>query len=497
MRVLTSICIVILSPSLLWAQLSEPQSFGLGGAGVSYLDGINALYTNPANLRFTNQNETFALEFLRTGFSRNTPNLFSDIGSEEDQLLSFFELNDPNLALSIDQNEAIKDVLLSNENQEFVSVDHQAELVWLRMMVKLNQGVLAVGLRSRFRTQNRFHRSWLDGFQGLPSNPATRSRSVEQIVRAQHEITLAYSSSLNMITGMFSNLAQLSFGVAPKLILPGAFSRNVHSSSVFPNISNDGFQQTINSRATQIGSVFTNYGTQALGDDPSINDFFSQNGWGLGLDMGLSLLIPFGDELPLINRNVQNTYIKGVRLSIAARDLGLIVYDRGIRQWSAEIDTLDFNAGSISAPERFYTGNIGAVSNLLRNDPNEIRALNALDETETSSYHYRIPPTIQFGLSVQLNRIQLLSEFSVRSNDLRLDGNTTLGHFGIELKPIRWLPLRAGVQIQEQFPTVYSLGLGLDTRWLQLNAGAQFLTSDEIEVANRILGLSVGLTISI
>jgi hypothetical protein len=132
MRFLVALILLAFFPLGLTAQIAEPQSIALGGAGVSYLDGINALYTNPANLRFTNQNEKFAIEFLRAGASRNTPNLLLPGNSEEDQVRSWMQFNNVATALSIAENESISEILISKEDQNFAAIDNNAELVWLQ-----------------------------------------------------------------------------------------------------------------------------------------------------------------------------------------------------------------------------------------------------------------------------------------------------------------------------------------------------------------------------
>jgi len=214
-------------------------------------------------------------------------------------------------------------------------------------------------------------------------------------------------------------------------------------------------------------------------------------GYGAGLDIGITYVITFQRDLSVVLRRSQSTN-RSLRLSLSMTDLGAIRYHHNPQ--TVRYDFADADLTSLPAlSEQTYTA--GLQEDLLFlsefgihpyqaawatvNTNNSDGAEGETDpeaspaSVSTKPVWTLLPTSFQAGAMLQLNRFAVVADLQLGLQETAFTSEQPILYVGAELYVLPFLPIRAGLRAADRLRGYYSLGAGLDFRFLELNAAVQ------------------------
>ena len=108
---------------------------------------------------------------------------------------------------------------------------------------------------------------------------------------------------------------------------------------------------------------------------------------------------------------------------------------------------------------------------------------------EEESFSNLLPMALHGGVLLEINRLKLSGDLNWGLTNNAFNTRRLLSHFGIELRPLPFLPLRAGTRLALNRPTLFSFGTAIEARRFELSIATQFSNRD---LSDRILsGIAV------
>lgn len=305
-------------------------------------------------------------------------------------------------------------------------------------------------------------RGWYDSQPLAVDNLQITDRKFSQQYNLRHEIGLAMASEYDLISGWLSDLSRIYIGVNAKLILPLAYSNTKLSSLYATSEDSQIISHTGSYSSTTAGNLTQTYETRgALLQDPA--SLFDFSGIGGGFDLGITYILGFGGDISMTTRNRVPTR-NSIRLSASINDIGFISYTQNLGRWIQEERTQNFNSDEVSVPlaGREFSGNPADFYQFIDGDVEKVLADSP--QNELSAFRVLLPAQLNAGIGIQLNRLIIGAEFQQPLNSLDNREEQTRFHLGGELRLIRTLPLRAGMQFESGERVRYHAGAGLDFR---------------------------------
>lgn len=478
----------------LFAQISlSTESMGLGGGGTAYLTGYEALFVNPANLYIQEKSYSLQISAMQSGIYSEYLLPETDFNRRTGQFRSAFlpyKTIDPSLEL----NEASRNSLLDRNypgSRRVASFQSFADIQWLGIKWAGKEKSYALALRSRVYSRYELGRGLFSGDPVEKNGQLILDRSFRHQYRSLHELSFGYAESFDFLNGLSPRLTELIVGMAPKIVISGSYLNSEYE-NVYQYRDGDPAWTHKGQYRQQSSGTFTgneNYFDQS-GElyyvDGSFPGLMNPSGIGIGIDVGVTYLVTFGNDLSLLQRD-ENSTEKSLRLSLSITDLGAIYQF----EQPEKITTEKFSEETTQLPP---------VSNYrFTGAPNE--HLFFLDHMEDSpfrldpgfsnnSYSTMLPASIQAGALFQLNRIKLMGDVSLPVVDNEFATKAPVVYLGAEVKPLSFLPIRGGTRIAPHLPGYYSIGFGLQTRYFELNAALK-VKSSRIGPTNEIVGASM------
>jgi hypothetical protein len=485
------LCLITQIPA--HAQLSHTaENMGLGGGGTAYLTGYEALFVNPANLYIQEKNYSLQIALLQGSAYYDS---LLPIASNSERFNRYPDLSrvyDPSfqqIFLNDDLRNQITDrsFRLNRLESEFVN---QTDFYWFGLKWVRPERSYALSLRSRVASRYQLGQGLFSDQLFDKNGDIVNERSFNQRYQSLHELSFGFAESFTLLNGLLPQLSEFIIGIAPKLVFSGSYLEadylNSYELDTERGLWNQriGYSQQTSGILSESARQF--FGGQAPSADHTFSDLMSPSGFGIGLDIGITHLITFGDDFSVLRQQNIPTE-QSLRISFSVNDLGFIYYYDNPLLYETE-------------PGLRETSEIGPLSNLLfEGAPNEHYSfLSQYDSFQSlmppsvqpENFDVLLPLSLNAGGLFQYKWLKLMGDFrySVVKSAFSPSGLTS--YFGLELRPLPYLPLRAGTRMAPHLPGYISIGTGIETRWFDLNAAIQ-LKSRNGRFSTEIMGASV------
>ncbi len=484
------VSIILFIPVRSVAQLSyNAESMALGGGGTAYITGSDALFINPANLLLQDKNRDLSITILQgstfwSGLNRTEG--FKDYFDGFREVLKPFEPSDGFNLRTFQGNE--RDEFLERHfvnGHSYRSFNAQSELNWVGIKWAGSEKAFALSLRTRIGNQFTLGRGLFSDEAIQKNSDLIVNRSFKHNYQILHELSFGYSESFTFLNGIQPGSTEFIIGIAPKLIIPGSgLNVDVTDQYTFqPDHSNWNRETAYfqNSSGALTEQVISDY--RSFIDDPnqtpllnpvSFNDMLKPTGIGIGLDIGLTYLITFGDELTLIKED-KRVINQSLRFSISLTDIGGTFINREASEISTDYQAIESNR----------TGPITDI--IYGGSPNEhyfflnqlgVQLPNQDGSTEVEQIYVMLPASIQTGALFQFNWFKIMGDASYSMVDSAYKPAGIVSYIGTEIRPFHFLPLRAGTRFGKNLPSIFSFGTGLETAGFDLSAAVMIQTDE-------------------
>lgn len=497
--------ILLLGPlqeSLKAQPVLSAKSIALGGGGTAYLSGFEATFWNPANLVVNNYGEPFHFGIGHTGILYE-PVLSSD--APGDQLLNFTDSFYPfrtGTASITDSQRA--NIISNNYSRRNLLSQHQARADVILGGALWQRGVKAFSIAARIRMASRIEvgRGWYSE-EFIPSgNHQVRDLTLNQQKNQLLELSVGFAREFTFFNGLSPRLNKLFVGIAPKIVVAGPsldatydayYVRNENgSNSIY--VTDFFYRATGEYAQTTFDYLVSENPQQAILNNIVHRYRFQPTGYGLGFDFGLTYLLPLGDELPTIESNYQNAVVsKSIRFALSINDIGMIHYTQNPLTLSSPRDADQIsqqpamNSMFIGAGGQYYSylDDAGAIPNPL---------LNA-QEISRDNYSSLLPTSVNAGILVELSRLKLMSDLTLGLNNTAFTTTRLMVHLGLEIRPLRHIPIRLGTRLASGLPTRIGMGTGIESQYWNFTIGAQVILRSRALTSEFVSGAFAGIQI--
>ena len=470
-----------------------PRNMALGGGGSTYLTDFHANFYNPANLMIRDKEGTFTVGAGSGGFLLDGSRNYADINEQIEKSRDYIDTYDPQYGAFPESERA--DLLSNNYPGNTLISDqrtqYQATLLGLNW--QLRDKAFSIAIRTRTASNYRTGKGWYsDRFENVNGLPPTLERSLVHRYQRLHEISVGYAESFQFLTNLTSRLDNFVIGIAPKLVLGGSYL-NADWSNFYEN--NEGAIRHIESfsydASGDFGAATTSYSNgislDAANTQFGSDNYFDLNGYGAGLDVGITYLLTLGNDLSAVRPGQQPTQ-KSLRLSFSMTDIGLISYNTDEISYSSNLDTSSVSSVPSTFADTYFTGAKGQYINFIQEfgSQNPFQSLSPKQNT----FSTLLPMALHGGVLLEINRIKLMGDLSIGLTNSAFNSPRAISSAGIEVRPLSFLPLRGGIQFKAQRPEFVSFGFALETRYWDLSVAAQF-TPESFSSQPIVTGASV------
>lgn len=463
------------------AQISyNPVSMGLGGGGTSYITDYEALFINPANLQIREKNYRVQFTLAESGAYFDTPLRIKDGRERISLFVDTFRMPIPNdYVFGTGERELLLNRYYNSE-QTTRELRSGSVINWLGIKWYGEERSYAFAVRTRQSSRYSVGRGFYDSEPVIGTDFQVIDRSLTHRYQMLHEISFGYSEEFSFLSGLFPRTAQFIIGIAPKVVVAGSdyatqfTNRYTRESSDAPWLREASFSY-------ESSGIFSEYAERlAAGGNPidefgrisRLEDLLDPTGVGAAIDVGITYLFTFGDDLSVIRREEEATE-KSLRLSFSVTDLGLLhTFNEPFKAESADIGSESAEAGGLS--ERYYAGALLQDYTFLAGELNGSHPLESVNEIDRSAGQSLLPTSLQTGILFQVNRIKMMGDFRLGLTDNAFHSRKLTTYIGTEIRPLPFLPLRAGTRLATDLPGYYSFGAGLETTYFDFNAAVQF-----------------------
>lgn len=461
------------------------RNTSLGSGGTAYLSGVEATFWNPANLAITDQPGQWHLQAGGIGILYEPVLSSSAAGSQFFNFTdSYFpskpgttSITDAQRQTILDQNYAGDDLLSQHQSRADILL---AGAVW-----QDKDKAFSVAARARFGSRIEVGRGWYDQSFTTLENSSVRNFQLTQQRNFLYEFSVGYAQSFTFVNGWFSGINKLYIGISPKLVLAGPnlnFSYNARYLKSADNqntLWTDQFSyQSTGQYSRSIDDYrFSQNAQQTIQNNYDRNYSIDNTGYGIGMDFGLTYLIPLGNKLPSIN-NSNETIDRSIRIGFSLNDIGFVRYTDDLLQLSTPRDTLAITQQQSAAQSMF----IGANGQYISYFDSANRLPNPLLSgrvTSQNNYTALLPSSINAGILLDIKRIKLMGDLTLGLRNTAFTNTKLALHLGLEAHPHPNIPIRTGARLAAGIPTHLSMGTGIETQHWDFNVGAQILFRSE------------------
>lgn len=477
------------------AQLSySTESMALGGGGTAYLTGYESLFVNPANLYIREKNYSYQISVMQGSIYFDS---LLPIQSNRDRLSRFIKVNNPYSTADnrfITDN-SIREELVDRSFREKITTSefmHQSNIYWFGMKWVRPERSYAVAVRTRIANRFRLGKGLFSSAPVERRNSFVFDQSFQQQYQVVHEISVGYAESFTYLNGLIPQLSEFMIGIAPKVVIAGGYLDTDFSNRYELN-TDTGFWENETAYSQSTSGILTDKAeqfffpqTNPVTGNYSTRDLLRPTGFGLGLDVGITYLITFGDDFSIL-RNQNEPIEKSLRVSFSITDLGAVYHSKKPFTYIIDDDITEVS----------QTGRVSDI--LFQGAPNEhysflsqyidISALKSFSVSE-KSFESLLPASIQTGALFQYNRLKIMGDISYTLVQSAFKPTGITGFAGFEIRPFSFMPVRAGTRLAPHLPGYYSLGAGIETNKFDFQAALQ-LKSRRGGPTSEIMGASV------
>jgi hypothetical protein len=451
---------------------------GLGGGGTSYITGYNALFINPANLHLREKDYRVQFSFLESGFHLDTPLKIRHTGDRIEELSRLYDLPDAGqFTLNESRRESILSRHFNNErtSRQLTSVYN---LNWFGIKWFGKDRSYGLALRSRQGSRYTVGRGFYDSTPIESGGQQQVNRSLTHDFQTLHELSFGYGESFTFLSGLFPRISRFVIGIAPKVVLSGPMYSTKFTNVYHRDDDTSAWERSSSYRYESSGVFSQAAGRLIAGRDPFdtaneidlLSDVMNPTGVGAAIDLGLTYIYTFGDDLSLLRREDESTQ-KSLRLSLSVTDLGFVhFFDAPFRTETETSEPVNEEPPPLS--DSYYAGALLQDFQFLRQ--NGAHPLQNTSLPDRDNFQKLLPTALQSGALFQINRVKVTGEFRLGFSNNAFQSTKFITFLGTEIRPLPFFPIRAGTRLAAGLPGYYSFGAGLETRYFDLNAAMQF-----------------------
>ncbi|TYP95054.1 hypothetical protein LX73_0349 [Fodinibius salinus] len=457
------------------------RNTSLGSGGTAYISDVEATFWNPANLAITDQSGRWHLQVGSIGI------LYEPVLSSGAAGRQFFNFTDsyfppnPNTTgitseqrqTILDQNYAGKDLLSQHQSRADILL---GGAVW-----QGKDKAFSIAARARYGSRIEVGRGWYDQNFTTLENSSVRNFQLTQQRNHLYEFSVGYAQSFTFVNGWFSGVNELYIGISPKLVLAGPSLNFSYDAKYFKSGDNQNTlltdQFTYSSTGKYSRSV-DDYRSnpnarQAIQNNYDRNYSIDNTGYGMGVDFGLTYLIPLGKKLPSVGED-DGVINRSIRVSFSINDIGFVRYTDDPMQISTPRDSLIVTKQQ-SAARSMFIGADGQYINYFDSANKLPNPLLAAQKNNLDNYTALLPSSINTGILLELKRIKLMGDLTLGLRNTAFTSTKLALHLGLEARPHPNVPIRTGARLAAGIPTHLSMGTGIETQHWDFNVGAQIL----------------------
>ena len=454
-----------------------PQNVALGGGGSTYITDYNANFYNPANLFISDRIRNFDLGVAITGTYFNGVQNFSDVNQQRLNLEDYIYAYQPG---SYDISDAERSEIISdNYLRERTTSLHQTRLdaTLLGLKFRNEKRAYSFAIRNRISSSFEVGRGWYSSTPQQDGSEVLLDRTLIHRYQSLYEFSFGLAESFNFFTDMTSRLDEFSIGIAPKLVLAGAYQQ-AEWRNKYVRGQNDQYQQIqeFNYAASGNFEAATEQYRAGIAAEAALtnninNNLFDVQGVGAGMDIGFTYLITLGSDLSTIAEN-QRTQ-KSLRISFSITDIGFVSYNSQVTELGIAANTISANLPDTASGEVF----VGAPGQFIKFVDAYSSTNPFATATPTDGGKYvMLPTSLHGGVMLELNRIKLMGDLSIGLTNNAFNSTKLVAAAGIEIRPLPFMPLRAGTQLATELPSFFSFGTAIETKIWDLSIATQFVS---------------------
>ncbi len=454
-----------------------PQNVALGGGGSTYLTDYNANFYNPANLYIPDRIRTIDVGIGITGTYFNGVQNFTDLNEQRSNLEDYLYAFQPGAyqITSTDRTEILDENYIRNRSTSLHQTRLEATLLGFK--IRNDRRAFSFVIRNRIASSFEVGRGWYSTETQTEDNETFLDRTLTHRYQSLYEVSMGFAESFQFFSDMSPRLDELAIGIAPKFVIGGAYQNAEWSNRFIEN--SDGTVSQIQNFNYATTGTFTRATDDYRSGSPAqdaisrniTDEIFNPQGFGAGLDLGLTYLITLGSDFSTLANTDQRTQ-KSLRLSVSVTDIGFVVYDKSLKLG------INSDSTSTSLPTNVTANAFVGAPGQFMDFVDQFATTNPLKSAQYvgDSNLVLLPTALHAGVMFEVNRIKLMGDLSLGLNNNAFNSTKLVASAGVEIRPLKFLPLRAGTQLATELPNYFSFGAAIETKLWDLSIATQFVS---------------------
>lgn len=472
------VMVLFMSPAVFAQPVLTPQNVALGGGGITYITDYNANFYNPANLFISDRIRNFDFGLAIGGFYFNGVQNFSDIDEQRRNLEDYIYAFQPGTysITPLDREEILEENYIRDRSTSL----HQTriDVTLLGFKVRNSKRAFSIAVRNRISSSFEVGKGWYTSDVQNEGSTSFIDRSLTHRYQSLYEFSVGFAETFQFFTDMTPRLDEFTVGIAPKLVIGGS-NQDARWYNRFEELQNGSMRQVQEFEYQDSGN-FTEATASYLSGISAQNalsrnitdELFNPQGYGAGFDIGFTYLLTLGSDFSTLEDTDQRTQ-KSLRISFSITDIGFVKYDQ-ISHFEINADTASITALPTTVSADAFVGAPGQfldfVDQFSINNP-----FRSAVRGEQVNY-VLLPTAMHAGVLFEINRLKLMGDLSLGLTNTAFNSNKLVASAGIEIRPLKFLPLRAGTQLATELPNYFSFGTAIETKVWDLSIATQFVS---------------------
>lgn len=476
----------------------DARNIALGGGGAAYLSGIEANFYNPANLALYDRKGTLHVGLGTVG------TFFEPVLSSGKPKSQFERYADTFLPYSVGELDITPDqraaIVEENYPGDDITSEHlsRADVLWGGAVWKKGKKAYSLSLRSRAGSRVEVGRGWYSDEFVQQDSISIRDFSLIKQLQVLHEISFGFAQEFEFFNGLMPRINKLYVGIAPKIVIGGAYE-NASYSGQYRTTNTPGqdtysreFSLSTTGSNTDMVNTYITSGDPQSAIDSQLKDGFltSPTGFGVGIDFGLTYIIPLGSDISLLHTREQRQPIgRSLRLGLSITNIGIIRYSKSpLKIESGRTNTVEASQEPVNKQFVGSSGQLPVFFDEATSLPNPFfEAENSSD----SGFSTTLPASLNAGAVLDIDRFKLMGDLTLGLDNTAFTNKKLVGRFGIESRPLPYLPIRFGTALAAGKPLRFGAGTGIETRYWDFSIATQILVKSNT-LTSDVVGGAVG-----
>ncbi len=475
--------LLILGSTSLSAQpVLNARNIALGGGGTAYLSGVESNFYNPANLSIYDRKGTihFNLGTIGTFFEPvlSTGNPKSQFTRYADAFLPY---SPGEQSISTTQRNAI---LSENYTGNNLRSEHlsRADIIWGGVQWIKDQKAYSLALRTRIGSRIDVGRGWYSLDSINQNGTSVRDFTLTKQLQVLHEVSFGFGQEFHFLNGLIPRINKFYIGLAPKFVIGGAYENFDYRGRYITDTEQNstGYQRDFSFHSSgSYSDMIENYrvsGDHQAAINSELDNSFLLNptGYGAGIDFGITYLIPLGSDISLLDKGEDRRPIeRSLRIALSITDIGIVHYNTAPLELSS---AQNFGQINSQAPlNHQFIGSPGQVPAYFEEASEIPNPFFEAENQSEESFSTSLPTSLNAGMVLDINRIKIMSDLTLGLSNTAFTNKKLVAHFGLESRPLPYLPIRFGTTLAEGKPLRFGAGTGIETRYWDFNISTQVL----------------------